>query len=322
MGQAFEKASKRQFFIQLYLNAKLTRQEACEKMEISERQLSRLIKKWKNVGPKFILHGNKGKIPTNKISKALAAKLVNIYCNNFRGFNITHFREELITQKLFDNIPSEPTLRRILRQEQVIPAQTQHRKKVRRLRPRSNKKGLMVQIDGSHHAWFSLRLCCLTLAIDDATSEILAAKFTPTETTFAAMDVIEMIFYKYGMFECLYSDKAGIYSNSKRVGYTNLERALESLGILMLLANTPQGKGRVERVFRTLQSRLVNEMRQQKVSSLEEANEFLKDYIPKHNNRFSVPPINPEAGFKPLPINFEADNYFYFLEIRIVAIGE
>ena len=117
------------------------------------------------------------------------------------------------------------------------------------------------------------------VAIDDATGKILAAKFTPTETTFAAMDVVEQIINKYGVFQMLYSDKAGIYGGGKREGFTNMNRAMNELGIISIQANSPQAKGRIERLFKTLQDRLCSEIRLRGIKNIEAANRYLEEFI-------------------------------------------
>ena len=148
------------------------------------------------------------------------------------------------------------------------------------MRKRYEKEGIMVQIDGSHHRWIRQHQpFCLTVGIDDATGKILAARFTETETTFASMDIAEEIIKKYGIFQMLYSDKAGIYGGGKRDGFSNMNRAMRDLGIIPIQANSPQAKGRVERVFRTLQSRLVSEIGLRGLRSIKEANEYLETFL-------------------------------------------
>lgn len=192
------------------------------------------------------------------------------------------------------------------------------------MRKRYEKEGLMVQIDGSHHRWFSNKLPhCLTLAMDDATGKILAAKFTKKETTFAAMDVVKKIVEERGSFQILYSDNAGIYGGGKRDGYSNMCRAMKELDIIPIQANSPQAKGRVERVFRTLQSRLISELRLSKIETCDEANKYLNDvYIEKFNSQFAVTPDSTESGFRVLSEEIDLNETFTMRSTRVVQSGE
>lgn len=164
----------------------------------------------------------------------------------------------------------------------------------------------MVQIDGSHHKWFGHQMSCLIAAIDDATGKILGAKFSKTETTFDTMDVIEQMIRNHGLFQMLYSDKAGIYTNHKREGFTSVSLAMRKLEIIPIQADTPQAKGRVERLFRTLQSRLVSELKLKNISTIEDANTFLQtSFIKYFNDKFSVEPQSTLSAYRSLSSNID-----------------
>ncbi|MBF0359704.1 MAG: ISNCY family transposase [Oligoflexia bacterium] len=179
----------------------------------------------------------------------------------------------------------------------------------------------MVQIDGSHHAWFGHQSSCLIGAIDDATGKIVGAKFSKTETSLDTMIVVEQILNRYGRFHMLYSDKAGIFDNKKREGFTNVTRALQQLDIISILANSPQAKGRIERLWGTLQDRLVSEMRIRNISTIKDANEYLPEFIEYYNKKFSVLPSNCESAYRPLPAEIDLDKVFCIIEERIVHTG-
>jgi len=181
----------------------------------------------------------------------------------------------------------------------------------------------MVQIDGSPHRWLTGHLpFCLTAAIDDATGRFLAGKFTPTETTFAAMDVVEKVVKKYGCFQMLYSDKAGIYGGGKRDGFSNMNRAMENLGIISLQANSPQAKGKVERLFGTLQDRLTSEMRLRRIRTIDEANEYLEnEFIDYFNERFARQAVDSQPAYRPLNESVELNEVFTMRDDRVIKSG-
>jgi hypothetical protein len=305
-----------------YLNGSLGYREALVILKVKERQFRRIVKKFKEEGLDSLNHGNKSRVPHNKIHESLRNKIIKLYQTRYLGLNLTHFREKLIENSELEVVPSYASLRMILIEQKIFSPQTRASKRSRPRRVRYDREGVMIQIDGSHHHWITGHLpFCLTAAIDDATGEIVAAKFTETETTFAAMDVVRSIIESKGVFQMLYSDRAGIYTSQKRIGYTNMERAMGELGILSLQASSPQAKGRVERLFRTLQDRLVSEMRLMGIKSIEEANKYLESYLPKHNEKFKVQALNPKSAYKPVQ-NKNLDDIFTMREWRTVACGE
>lgn len=304
-----------------YVSGELYYLDAIKSLEVSERQFRRLVKAFKNDGIKSIIHGNKGKSPPNKFSQMDRTKIVRLYQTVYRGMNVVHFIEKLVEVEKM-KVPAYSTVRKILLEENLISPTMKRKKRNYPRRVRYEKEGLMVQIDGSHHRWiYGYPMFCLTAAIDDATGKILGAKFTKTETTFAAMDVVEEAIRKYGVFQMLYSDRAGIYGG-KRHGYSNMNRAMNELGIVPVQAFSPQAKGRVERLFKTLQGRLVQEMRIAGVTNLDEANDFLKVYVPIFNERFGRKAAGDESAFRPFDISINLDDLFTMQWQRKVQRGE
>ncbi len=317
--------SKKQLRVDIlsqYISGKLYYLDAIRSLEISERQFRRLVKEFKKDGIKSVIHKNTGKSPPNKFNDVQRHKILKLYKTIYKGMNVTHFLEKLKSVEGV-NPPSYSTLRKILISENLISPTIKRKRKSYPRRIRYEKEGLMVQIDGSHHRWIpNHEMVCLTAAIDDATGKILGAKFTRTETTFAAMDVTEQIIKKYGLFQMLYSDKAGIYGRGKRNGYSNMNRAMSELGIVPIQANTPQAKGRIERLFKTLQSRLVHELRLAGVGTIKEANLFLLRYLDSFNNQFSVKAVNPESGYRVFNKDINLDEVFSMTYFRKVQGGE
>lgn len=306
-----------------YLAGELHYRDALGVLKVKERQFRRIVKKFRELGLDSLHHGNKFTTPKNKLSPLVRTRIVQLYQTKYSGLNLTHFREKLIENSELPKVPCYGTIRSLLIGHKIFSPQTRASKRSRPRRARYEREGVMVQIDGSHHHWITGHLpFCLTAAIDDATGKILAATFTKTETTFAAMEVVRNIVETKGVFQMLYSDKAGIYGGGKRIGYTNMNRALSELEILSIQAHSPQAKGRVERLFRTLQSRLVSEMRLAGIRAIGEANEFLKTYLPKFNNQFKKEAINPEKGYKKLDETLNLDDVFTMRDNRTIAAGE
>jgi len=309
--------------ISKYLCGEIYYKDAIVVLKVKERQFRRLVKAFKEDGIASVIHGNKGSHPKNKTSNKIRRQIIQLYKGRFRDLNIIHFKEKLIELEIYP-LPSYSTIRNILMEEKLLTVQIKRNKKSFAMRKRYEKEGIMVQIDGSHHRWLAGKgPCCLTLAMDDATGKILAAKFTPTETTIAAMDVVESIIKKHGSFQMLYSDKAGIYGGGKRDGYSNMNRALSELDILSIQANTPQAKGRVERAFRTLQSRLIVELRLREIETLEEANSYLEnEYIEIFNKKFSVIPGCKYPAYKKVDESIDLNEVFCLKNNRVIQSGE
>lgn len=304
-----------------YLDGQIHAEHAWTLLEVGERQFRRIVRAFQQEGIWSVKHGNFGKTPKNKISTSLESKIVALYKKDYRGFNTLHFRDKLIENN-FANTPSYSTIRRILVKNGInLPKKRSGSSSRHKSRDRYAKEGIMAQIDGSHHQWFGNKMSCLNAMVDDATGRLLSAKFTPSETTFAAMDILEQTLKKYGIFQMLYSDGAGVYHGHKREGFSNVQRALRPLGILSLVAPTAEAKGRIERLFRTLQDRLINEMRLRKISTIEEANKFLPSFIEYFNSKFAVIPKDPETAFLPLPDGIDLNELMCIREERIIQRG-
>lgn len=178
----------------------------------------------------------------------------------------------------------------------------------------------MIQMDGSHHRWFGDRFVCLIAAIDDATGEVFA-RFYEGETTLACLDLLRDFVERKGAFKVLYTDKAGVFGGVKREHFSQVERALGEIGAQVIYAHSPEAKGRVERLFQTLQDRLVAEMRLEGITTLEAANKYLEQiYLPhRHNPKNMVQAQNPVSGYRALPPSLDLQNVFCLKEYRVVG---
>jgi hypothetical protein len=184
----------------------------------------------------------------------------------------------------------------------------------------------LVQIDGSPFAWFEDRgpACSLLVYIDDATGELLELYFTPTETTFSYFAATRRYLARHGRPVAFYSDKHSIFRLTKpgatsRTGLTQFGRAMTELEIEIICANSPQAKGRVERVNQTLQDRLVKELRLRGLSDPEHANAYLPEFMADFNRRFALPPANPTEAHRPLLASHYLDRIFTLQTIRTIT---
>lgn len=306
-----------------YIEGDISLFDATQILEISPRHFRRLTKAFREKGVEGLRHGNKGRAPINKVPEGIINQLCSLYSSKYYDLSVRHFIEKLLEVEQLEEVPSYTTVRNILLKEQLIQRTNKKPRKVHRRRNRCEKEGIMVQIDGSHHHWIlGHKPFCLTAAIDDATGEIVGATFSETETTFAAMTTVEQVLLKKGRFNMLYSDKAGIYGGGKRQYYSQMDNAMKKFDIHCVQANSPQAKGRVERLFGTLQGRLVQELRLAGVRTIEGANHFLKGYIKVFNKKFARQAINPESAYKKLEHTSDELNEILVLkEYRRVQSG-
>lgn len=308
--------------ISKYIEGEVFLEDAIAILRIKERQFRRRVRAFREHGVISVLHGNTGRSPVNKISDRLRYKITSLYRLKYFDFSVAHFREKLIELEGISSPPSCTTVRKILIEEKLITIRSKRARKPYSRRKRYEKEGLMVQIDGSPHRWLLQHdPICLTAAIDDATGKVLGGKFTPTETTFAAMDVVEQIVKENGVFQMLYSDKAGIYGGGKRQGYSNMDRAMKELGVVCVQANSPQAKGRVERLFGTLQNRLVQELRLAGIRDIDSANQFLKNYLPIFNERFGRRADLQRSAYLPLDEGLDLNEVLCMKDHRRVKNG-
>lgn len=288
--------------------------KAAQILQVSERTIRRYLKSYREKDILFVKHGNCGRIPPNKTDEKIKEMVIFLVKNKYYDFNILHLQEKLKEHGL--DIKRE-TLRKWCHEIGMVKRSRKRRSKARYRRERMGQRGILVQMDGSTHNWYGDEKACLIAAVDDATSEILWAKFYKSESTFSCLDLLKSLIQKHGKFQNLYVDRAGVYGGIKRSGFSQVERALGELGCHVIYAHSPQGKGRIERLFNTLQDRMIPEMRINKVKTTEMANQFLDDYIESHNANFSVQPHSTISAFESVKIDL--DRIFCRKEYRQVA---
>jgi hypothetical protein len=275
---------------------------------MSLRQARRVWKRYQIQGDQGLIHQGRGRAPNNRIDDSKRAKIVARYQERYADFGPTHACEKLLLEDLKI---SPDTLSRLLK-EKDLWVRRRHRGKHRSRRERRSCLGSLLQMDGSIHDWFEGRgeVCCLMVAVDDATGRTLA-HFYPRETTEAAFDLFGRWVARYGIPKSLYVDRAGIYRSDREATpeevlcgkepQTQFGRAMDELDVELILANSPQAKGRVERKNGVLQDRLVKEMRLQGISSMQAANAYLeKTHLAEHNAAFAARPREADDVHRPV----------------------
>ena len=262
----------------------------------SYRQAQRIVSRVKEKAELGCIHGNTGRAPANKTCPVLMEEVLSLKRKSYGHYNLVHFIETLKKREGIEIGYS--VLYREARKQGSIKHPRRRRPKVHRPRPRLPREGMLVQFDGSEHRWFGGFTSDLIAGIDDATGRILAAEFFIGETSLNSMKVIQNIVQSHGIPEAFYMDEAAIFGKKNRDWNSQISRAFETLGTKLVLAGSAQAKGRVERLFRTLQDRLIAELDTAQARTVPEANKYLREvFIPDFNERFSHPPRDPKSSF-------------------------
>lgn len=308
-----------------------TGEEAAMALGISIRQVRRLKAAYLQEGVGALIHGNRGRRPPHAVSDAVKAQVRALAQRTYVGCNDQHLSELLAEREAI--ALSRSSVRRILR-EGGIPSPRKRRSPTHRSRrERYPQEGMLLQIDGSRHQWLGEDGPYLTLigAIDDATGTVPAARFREQEDAQGYFLLLEQIVRTHGIPLALYHDGHGIFLHATggrptiaeqltgQPDLTQFARALAELEIASIHAQSPQAKGRIERLWGTFQDRLVRELRLADVHTLAEANQFLEAYLPHHNQRFAVPPALPGSAYRSLPAGFPREQVFCFKFERAVA---
>ena len=306
---ATQEELRRLHVIEKVLEGGLKQVEAAEILSLSSRQIRRMVKRIKKEGQRGIVHRSRGRPSNRKIPDQLKEEVMKRYRGSYKDFGPTLACEKLLER---DGVSiSDETLRGWLIGSGDWK-RVRKRRKHRQWRERKGHAGEMVQIDGSHHAWFEDRgePCVLMGYIDDAKGDAFG-RFYDHEGTMPAMDSFRRYIRKYGLPMKVYLDGHSTYKSSAKPTIqdelegveplSEFERALKELEVEVSHAHSPQAKGRIERLFRTFQDRLIKEMRLRGIRTIEEGNRFLSEYLPVYNKRFSVRPREKEDLHRPLP---------------------
>ena len=300
---------KRLHVIQKVLERVIKQVEAAEILSLSGRQIRRIVKRIRSEGSRGIVHRSRGRSSNRKISDQLKDKVIKLYRTGYKDFGPTLASEKLLER---DGVSiSDETLRGWLI-EAGDWKRVRKRRRHRQWRERKEHPGELVQMDGSHHAWFEDRgdPCVLMGYIDDATGGVFG-RFYDYEGTMPAMESFKRYIRKRGLPLKVYLDGHSTYKSTAKPTIeeqlegveplSEFERALKELGVEVSHAHCPQAKGRIERLFRTFQDRVIKEMRLRGIKTIEEGNKFLEEYLPLYNKRFSVRPRDKDDVHRALP---------------------
>jgi len=321
--------------IQRLLEGQLSLAQAAEILQLSTRQVLRIKKRVREEGEKGVIHRNRGRRPPHALPDTLKRHIVTLYASeSYQRCNDTHFTELLVEREGI--VVSVSTVRRILRAAGFPPARKHRPPKRHRTRPRKTQAGLLWQMDASTFDWLEGRGPRLTLhaAIDDATGQIVGATFRPTECLEGYWAVLRQAISSYGIPVGLYVDRHTIFRSPKADRLTleeelagvqpttQLGQAVAELGIALSFARSPQAKGRIERLWGTLQDRLTLELRLHRASTLEEANVVLQTFVQRFNTRFAVAPECPTPAYRPLASHQNLDQIFCLRVWRRITHGQ
>ncbi len=309
-----QKEQEKLAIIQGTLTGKLTNEQAAIMLGISTRQIKRLKKKVREEGTLAVVHGLKGKQSNHHIDLSIKEKALTVIKEKYPDFKPTFATEKLGEEHGIHL--SYGTTRLWMIEEKLWRPRKQKHGIYRSWRPRKEYFGELMQFDGSYHLWFEDRYCnqdgnpievCLLASIDDATGEITKAIFSANEGVLAVFTFWKEYIQELGKPASIYLDSFSTYKINHKAAVDNkelmtqFERAMQQLGIVLITAHSPQAKGRVEKLFGTLQDRLVKEMRLAGINAPVEGNRYLEGvFLKKFNEKFAVVPAQEGNVHKPL----------------------
>jgi len=310
----------------------ITRQQARILLGITDRQLRRAINKFKTDGLRSVIHGNTGRVPANRTAAAVREDLAALAgpAGEYHDFNTCHLQELLAARNQITI--GRSTLDRLLYETGVRKRKRSRPRRVFGRRERMPREGEMLLTDASQHDWLEERdsrfdKICLLGAVDDATGAIKHLRFWPTESQAGYITMMREITITFGIPMSLYHDRHTILVSPKeqtiedelarRQPMSQFQAILSQLGTESIKAFTPQAKGRIERLWKTLQDRLIKEMRLASINTMEEANAFLPAFIERYNTKFAVAPRDSEPAWEPAP-NLDLPYFFAAKEVRTV----
>jgi len=301
-------------------------------LHLSVRQIRRKLRDYKKYGAVSLIHKGRGKTSNNLISQQVMDEAIQIVKDKYWDFGPTLAHEKLTENHNFTF--SVGRLRSEMIDVGIWKPKRRKNQKHYELRERRACFGELIQLDGSPHDWFEGRApkCNLNVAVDDATG-IPVLEFSHAETTQGYFSLLQKYFEKYGLPLAIYADKHSIFqvntptnldlkkptSNSETEGLTQFGRALMELGIDLIPANSPQAKGRIEKLNSTLQNRLVKEMRLKNISSIEEANQYLPEFTNRYASKFGVEPRSKVDMHRQVPAGTDLTKILSIREVRVLS---
>ena len=316
------------------ITGNLSLQEAASTLGISRRQVLRLKKGVQQQGAAALIHKNTGRKPAHALDESLAAKIVALKQSAlYQQANFLHFQELLLRQEQIS--VSYSALHSLLVSAGIKSPKKRRRIKAHKRRKRKEQAGLLIQMDATPFEWFGgSEKFSLHGAVDDATGAIVGLYLTKNECLHGYFEVMRQLLMNHGIPVSIYADRHAIFLSrnagklsvedqlgGKIVNDTQFGRAMSELGISLIPARSPQAKGRVERLWETLQSRLPVEFSLANVTTIDQANAFLNSYITLFNQQFSVEPANPESAFRTAPQTLDLDAILCVKMTRVLDAG-
>ena len=315
------KEADRLHHMKLILDKSSSQKRAAMALGCSARHVRRLLKSFKEKGEEGLISQRRGRPSNNRTTPALQKQAIDLINRYYNDFGPTFATEKLY--KCHNIRLSVETIRRLMIREGIWKSKSKKKLTIHQRRPRRSRIGELVQIDGSPHRWFEDRgpACSLLIFVDDATSRIMFARFYPAETTDGYIESTKKYLAMYGRPTAFYSDKHSVFrvnrkdlEDGRRI--TQYARGLKRLEIDLICANSPQAKGKVERAFGVLQDRLVKEMRLNNISSLEEGNTYLPEFIKGYNEKFATEPYCEKDAHRKVLKTYDLDRIFAREELR------
>jgi transposase len=298
------------------LRGTLTCARAAELLALSPRHVKRLKSRYRQGGAAALAHVSRGRPSPRRLPERVRARILALVRTRYTGFNDHHLQEKLVEKEGFSL--SRETLRRLLRANGIGSPRKRRPPAHRQRRLRSAREGQLVQLDGSPHDWLEGRGPLLTALgmQDDSSGKILAAQFFPSETAEGYFRLLQSLLRRFGVPLAFYGDRSGVFTRNdphwsideQLAGQrqpTQFGRALERLGVTFIAAQSPQAKGRIERLWGVLQDRLTSELRLAKVCDRDSANRVLGHFVADYNRRFARTPRDTAKAWRPSPHNLE-----------------
>lgn len=292
------------------MKKEIKQRHASQMLGLSVRQIRRLVKRYKRLGVNGIPHQSRGRIGNRRLEETERMKITEIVRTRYADFGPTLVHEKLVAHHEIHI--SRETLRKAMITGNLWHPKRRKLIRLHQMRERRSCEGELVQVDGSPHDWFEGRgpKCSLLVFIDDATGKLKHLKFVVSESTRSYCVATKEYLLLHGKPLAFYLDKHGVFRvNTTRTqtaaaddsnGLTQFGRAMKDLSIALIFADTPQAKGRVERVNQTLQDRLVKEMRLQDINTIEQGNRYVPEFVAEFNRKFAVVPKERTNLHRPL----------------------
>ena len=312
--------------IECCINGTMTIKQAADRLSFSERYIKKLKARYKKFGASSMLHGNCGRQPKHTINAIIKSRILEIWNQpEFEECNFTHFQE--ILEEDYGIYISYTPLYNLLKSKGIKSPRKHKKVKVHNRRQERLSEGELLQVDGTPYQFFynDEKEYCLHGFIDDATHKITGLYMCENECMHGYLEVTRQTFKNFGVPLALYADGSSIFFpkddkltlEEQLAGYTKpttqYGRMMNFLGVDLIHAGSSQAKGRIERLWNTLHDRLKTEFRRHNIATIDEANEFLRKYIPKFNKKFAIEPKEEKSSFMELPKYVNLD---YLLSVK------